>query len=257
MAFKNDIPNFASITNGEYYYNSIPNSFWNGLESLITRFSEDSSQLRGILDYIAELVICQKTTNWGWNFLVNDVPFFVGKLRDRVDKGHIDCLMDLLGTLAIRGNDNIEIINEYLADNMIGYYCTINNHMFNRRIIWHLKEKNASLENIAIIQTEVKSQFQQAYEEYTQAMETLKRSNDERARKDVVRSCINAMESIIKICGEDDEIGQATKNLKSKKWGKDYFIKQGLALFNKIHELYPDLRHGSQEVSEMPLEETE
>lgn len=112
---------------------------------------------------------------------------------------------------------------------------------------------------LQVTQEIVKSDFEQAYEEYGRAVDTLKDAINERARKDAVRSCINAMESIVKICGEDNDIKNATKKLKtSKKWGNnDYFVKQGSSIFNKIHELYPDLRHGSTEISEMPLEEAE
>ena len=104
----------------------------------------------------------------------------------------------------------------------------------------------------------VKSSFQQAFEEYARARETWKDANDERARKDVIRNCVNAMESIIKICANENEIKNATDKLKKDvRWGNSYFIKQGLSIFNKIHELYPDLRHGSTETSKMATGEAE
>lgn len=83
-----------------------------------------------------------------------------------------------------------------------------------------------------------------------------KDTTDSRTRKDIVRSCINAMESIVKICAGEKEIKNATDKLKRDgRWGNDYFIKQGLSIFNKIHELYPDLRHGATETSKMTIEE--
>lgn len=66
------------------------------------------------------------------------------------------------------------------------------------------------------------------------------------------------MESIIKICANENEIKNATDKLKKDvRWGNSYFIKQGLSIFNKIHELYPDLRHGSTETSKMATGEAE
>lgn len=79
-----------------------------------------------------------------------------------------------------------------------------------------------------------------------------------RARKDAVRSCASAMEAIIKAFGNNDEIGEATKILRSEKcWGLDDIVKDGNSIFNSLHRFYPDLRHGSTEISTMPIEEAE
>ena len=66
------------------------------------------------------------------------------------------------------------------------------------------------------------------------------------------------MESIIKLLGEDDDIRIASKKLREQKiWGEDTIVKDGDAIFNTLHRLYPDLRHGSTERSKMSIEEAQ
>ena len=71
-----------------------------------------------------------------------------------------------------------------------------------------------------------------------------------------MRDCSSAMESIIKILGNDDEIKNASKILRnSKKWGLDDIVKDGYSIFNNLHRLYPDFRHGTRETSTMSINE--
>lgn len=98
--------------------------------------------------------------------------------------------------------------------------------------------------------------FAQAVEHYQQAKRQLADAADERRRKDSVRDCASAMESIIKILGKDNDIKNASKNLRaSKLWGLDDIVKDGDAIFNNLHRLYPDLRHGAQQTSSMSVNE--
>lgn len=89
---------------------------------------------------------------------------------------------------------------------------------------------------------------------------------DERARKDAVRSCVDAMKALVKELGGDDEIGEATKNLKDARdaqgtdlWGPVELVKDGNNIFNLLHRLYTDVRHGTQDLAtaEMSMEEAE
>lgn len=109
---------------------------------------------------------------------------------------------------------------------------------------------------ITTLETIPISQFAQAIEHYGQAKRQLVDTTDERRRKDAVRDCASAMESIIKILGKDDDIKIASKNLRaSKQWGIDDIVKDGDSIFNNLHRLYPDLRHGAQQTSSMSLNE--
>lgn len=98
--------------------------------------------------------------------------------------------------------------------------------------------------------------FSQAVEHYQQAKRQLADATDERRRKDSVRDCASAMESIIKILGRADDIKVASKNLRSShQWGIDEIVKDGDGIFNTLHRLYPDLRHGALETSSMSVNE--
>lgn len=101
-----------------------------------------------------------------------------------------------------------------------------------------------------------KSQSRQAFEHFEQAERQLENVSSERARKDAVRDYASAMEAIIKLFGGSSDIKDASRHLRDMKyWGKDEIVKDGDAIFNTLHRLYPDLRHGSTEASQMSLEE--
>lgn len=101
------------------------------------------------------------------------------------------------------------------------------------------------------------SPFAQAVEHYQQAKRQLADATDERRRKDSVRDCASAMESIIKILGRDDDIKNASRKLRdSHQWGIDEIVKDGDAIFNTLHRLYPDLRHGALQTSNMSVNES-
>lgn len=107
-----------------------------------------------------------------------------------------------------------------------------------------------------ILQSIQSTPFSQAVEHYQQAKRQLADAADERRRKDAVRDCASAMESIIKILGNDSDISNATKMLRaSGRWGLDDIVKDGDAIFNKLHHLYPDLRHGALQTSTMTIDE--
>lgn len=102
----------------------------------------------------------------------------------------------------------------------------------------------------------------QAFEEFGRAIKSIKDANDsivdERARKDAVRSVASAMEAVIKVLGGTDDIKSSSRLLRdAHKWGPDEIVKEGDAIFNTLHRIYPDLRHGSLETSTMSFEESE
>lgn len=114
-----------------------------------------------------------------------------------------------------------------------------------------------SLERInRSIESAQESGIQQAVEHLTQAKQQLTAAADERARKNAVRDCASAMETVIKTLGCDDDIKQASKKLReSKQWGLDDIVKDGDAMFSNLHRLYPDFRHGSKETSNIGINE--
>ncbi len=260
MSFATDLPEFKSFQDTEdYWYNTMPSSFWSGVQGLIRASSKDACVLKNNLNRIAEIIPCEPTNDWGWDFLENQICWYVRELKKKVEKkDRIDVLMDYLAELVVHDEDRVVKLNEFLEEQKIGYKCSTLSRGFNsKEIKWECREKQDAVETLAETKKVFEqSAFQQAYEEYTRAKVMWKDTTDSRTRKDIVRSCINAMESIVKICAGEKEIKNATDKLKRDgRWGNDYFIKQGLSIFNKIHELYPDLRHGATETSKMTIEE--
>jgi hypothetical protein len=98
----------------------------------------------------------------------------------------------------------------------------------------------------------VGSSFDQAFEHLNQALEHLRAPQSNRSRKDGLRDCLSAMESLLKAATDTKDIKEATSALRhSKEWGNDRIVKEGLTIWNHVHELYPDVRHGQATSSEL------
>ncbi len=256
MSFKNDVPNYKSYREDKYHMQTVPNAVWSELEGLIRRYSNDASTLKGYLNRFSEIIPCEPTTNWGWDFLASEIGYFVRCIKNKVTNGRFDIFMDCMGALVdcVSGRD--EEINDFFEEHKIGYYCTVDT--FNIRIHWHIREDSDIVDEMSSTKSIIKSASQQAYDEFENAIRSLENSKNERSRKDAVRSCVSALEAVIKAYGNDDEIGNATKILRAEKvWGLEDIVKEGHSIFNTMHRLYPDLRHGSTEVSTMSIEEAE
>lgn len=267
MSFKNDINDFRSLPDGELYMHTVPSNVWTPMESLIRKASSNASILKAILNNIAEITGGQMTQNWGWDFLENDIPECVAGIRRKVSGGrvaHFDAFMDCLAILHDIGDLTCDEINEFLEDYGIGYKCE---SILGGKLHWLIVENISVLEDIVETQAKVKSLSKQAYERFESAKRQFEDVNkDDRARKDAVRSCIDAMEALIKELGSADDIGEATKHLKDEKdeignpkWGPVEMVKDGNNLFNLLHRLYPDVRHGTQDIitADMTMEEAE
>ena len=255
MSFKKDIPNYKSYSEEKYYMKTVPSSVWSELQGLISRCSDSAAKLKLYLNRFAEIIPCELTPNWGWDFLVNDVTDFVYNIRKKTNAGNFHTFMDCMAVL-VEDDERAEEINEFLEEHNIGYICCVD--PFSKQVIWSLKDDSDIVEEMSATKAVIKSASQQAYEEIENAIASLKNSTNERSRKDAVRSCVSAMEAVVKVYGKTNEIGEATKNLRTEGiWGLEEIVKEGNAIFNTMHRIYPDLRHGSTESSTMSLEEAE
>lgn len=256
--FKKDIPDYKSYQDTDnLYFSSIPNAAWSGFPGLIRKAAENTDNLKSIINTFAEIIPTELTKSWTYEWLENEICKYVSAIRTKTEDGKINKFFDCLAVLGEVGNLSVEEINEFLEDNNIGY--EIYKETFSKRLIWCMREgASAAVEDITTAQSATKSVSHQAYEEFERAKKSLEDAADERARKDAVRSCISALEAVVKKYGGAPDIKAASKKLRdSKKWGLDDIVKQGDAIFNNMHRLYPDLRHGSIEVSTMSLEEAE
>ena len=126
MSFKEDIPDFKSIPDGDLYMQTVPDDAWTPLESLIRKAADNSHKLRAIINNIAEITGGQITRNWGWDFLENDITDCVRGIQTKVNGNrveHFEAFMDCLAILHDVGSLTYDDINEFLEDHGIGYQC--------------------------------------------------------------------------------------------------------------------------------------
>jgi hypothetical protein len=91
----------------------------------------------------------------------------------------------------------------------------------------------------------------QTLEHLAQAAKQLTSIDNERARKDAVRDCLSGLESLLKSLTHTSDIKEATTSLRAKGGGPDTLVKDGLSIWDHIHRLYPDVRHGQTAISTM------
>lgn len=257
MSFRRDIPNYKTLHSENFNLTTVDKNIWTKLEAYSQRVCDNSDQLKALVNRLSELALIPATTNWGWDFLVNDLSHVIYVLGKQVSDGKFYLLMDTVALIAEGGSIDLEEIDEFLIEFNLGYCLNVD--PLTRKYFWTVRNDITDLtENIENVEELIKDGFQQAIEHFEQAKKQLANADSERARKDAVRDCASAMESIIKILGNDDDIRNASKILRDQNvWGKDTIVKDGDAIFNTLHRLYPDLRHGSTEISEMGIEEAQ
>lgn len=253
MSFLIDIPDYKTLQSDSYYMSEVPDKIWGSLEAYALR-AISVNNIQYVVNRLNNIALLPPTQNWGWGFLKNDLSYAIDEIRKKVyNKGKFHLFMDTIETiLEMRGFNNLDEVNELFEEYNIGYTLVFSDHY-----VWKTRENVADLSRkIEITKELVKTKSQQALEHLEQAKRQLTNSSDERARKDAVRDCASAMETIIKLCGGVNDIENATKELRKQMvWGINDIVKDGISIFSTLHRLYPDLRHGSTEKSEMPLNE--
>lgn len=256
MSFKNDNPDWKSYADGAYYMKTVPSDVWSELQGLVRKASSNEHVLKAVFNTFAEILPCATTEAWNWSFLENEISDFVYNIKKKADNGRFDKFMDCLTVLITVGDLTVDELNDFLEEHDIGYCCE--KDALAQDYYWIPKDESTIIDEMSETQEIIKSISQQAYEEFERAKVSLESAENERARKDAVRSCLSALESVVKEYGGDKDIKVASGNLRnSKNWGLDDIVKEGDALFSNMHRLYPDLRHGSTETSSMSLEEAE
>lgn len=254
MSFVNDVPNYKTLESDIYFTDELPDDIWDEFHAYAARVARKIGTKKAV-NILNDIVLLPPTTNWGESFLQEDLDYAIRTIRN---KGDFPLAMDAILTIVQKGCLNLDEINDWLMRNKIGYFIAENPvHNYIGGSFWKNRE---TIDNIASeledTSSMVKSVSQQALEHLEQAKFQLENIENERARKDAVRDCASAMEAVIKEYGKINDIRDATKSLRgSGKWGKDEIVKDGDAIFNTLHRLYPDLRHGSTESSEMTREE--
>ena len=257
MSFKKDIPDYKSLYSDKYNMNQVDDRIWSEIEAIAQKTCSNTSELKELTNKLSEIAVIPATTNWGWDFIINDMSNAIYSIKKKVKNGKFNLLMDAIEVIVDFGCIDLEEIDEFLCDFNLGY--RLEKDSFSIKYYWVIREDTISLtKHIDDTQKLISDEFKQAIEHFEQAKKQLGDADNERARKDAVRDCASAMESVINILGGDNDIRNATKKLREKRiWGEDTIVKDGDSIFNTLHRLYPDLRHGSTEVSNMSIEEAQ
>jgi hypothetical protein len=251
MSFLKDIPDYKNYNNEDFYMTSLPGTYdmWNELQAYANR----AEYLQRVVNRLNDLVLLPPTTNSG-GWLVTDLENAFSTLRKKVIAGKISLFFDAVIIIIEESFLDLEEINEFLLQYEIGYEVYKGFGCYN----WSVRDNIPKMsENIdKTLKILKKTPFEQAVENLQQAKVHFQNLSNERALKDAVRDCASAMESIIKILGNNNDIKIASKTLRdSKLWGLDDIVKDGDAIFSKLHHLYPDFRHGSIGMSSMTVNE--
>lgn len=252
MGFRSDHPDYMGYESDDFYVNELPGNFTSALEGYITRNCDSTQQLKSVVHDIESRIPMELTQNWGWDFLISDLSVCVSRLR----KVKFHKVMDFLSDFYSQHEHSIELedFNEFIEELELGYkldgasWCGYS---------WVLRENVTSrAESVSDASSSTKDICTQTFEHLDQAKQHLLETKTDRDRKDAVRDCMSAMESMLKNLSGENNIKDATKALRqSGNWGPDTIVKEGLSIWDRLHSLHPDIRHGSPNVTTITDEE--
>nr|WP_294486885.1 hypothetical protein [uncultured Anaerosporobacter sp.] len=251
MSFIKDIPDYKNYKSDDFYTISIPDTpdMWKELQAYASRAEE----LGVVVNQLNKLVLLPFTTNRG-GWAINDLDNAFSTLKRKVREGKIHLFFDAVVIIIEESSLDLEEINDFLLQYKIGYEVYRGFDSYEWCIRDNISKLSENIDNT--LKVLEKTPFEQAFENLQQAKVHFQNLSNERALKDAVRDCASAMESIIKILGKNDDIKKASKNLRDTKlWGLDDIVKDGDAIFSRLHYLYPDFRHGSTGMSSMTINE--
>lgn len=251
--FKDSYPDYESYADGDLYYTKVPPGLVSALKGLILHVVEGANHLKAVCNDIAGRIPCEPTQNWGRDFLLNDLDGLVDALSRRRLHKFMDFIQDFASQHSGEA-DFLDDLNELFKENDFGYRLV--QDPFDS-MYWELV-KEPEIEDRSIITTavEVSDICQQACDHLQQAREQLHKTDNPRAWKDALRDCLSAMEALVNQLGGSSDIDKSTKALRdSRNWGPDVVVKDGLSIWNRMHDLYPDIRHGNHAASALGREE--
>ena len=255
MKFINSHPNYSSYTSDELFVAQTPEGFPEAIHSfLLARLPSDALRKQAI-NQMAGIIPTEKTRHWGGSFLENALGEYAAELVQKP----LHKVMDFLALLATDLDYEVsaEDVNEFLDEFKVGYALVVVDDFGNYK--WQLRVPVRPLaEVIEAIEEQVKPLCASTLEHLKQARKQLAADKTERGRKDVVRHCLSAMEALLKELSQNGSVRDATKHfVNSGNWGREAIVGDGLKIWEAMHKIYPDIRHGHPAVSKLPLQEAE
>lgn len=263
MRFKEIFSKYESYSNNKMNMNKIDMKLVNDIcyvlpegikkrekKSIGKGYLNTDDLLKKLCDLASKYTSSERTTNWGWDFIINDYFEYIAEFENKKFHKFMDFIAEAIFT--IKDDDTIYEVNEILAEYNVGYRLADN-----RDTPWALAD-NITVEKLEDVIESLEQISLQAVEHIKQVKMQLSDANSLRARKDAIRDCLSANETIIKkITGEKSYEKASTFFLTNEKeWGSKFIVADSINIWKRFHENYKDIRHGNDNISEISLEET-
>lgn len=259
--FKEVHPNYQTYESEIYELQEMPKQIFSALQGLVIKAAKETQQgshyLKKVINLIAESIPCELGTAWSADWLKQELDDYTSRLSNAKFYRQMDFFLKFA---EYEGVDVAEL-NELFEDESFGYKlqrlkqgdCYIGNHYE-----WILRDNVVSrTESIEETIETVQAVCSQAVAHFVQAKEQLTQDMSDRDIKDAVRDCLSAMESVVKKITNTNDIKEAIQEFRSSPhiWGRNEVVKEGLTLWDRMHNFYPDIRHGHPSISDLQAEE--
>jgi len=253
MRFKDRFPEYKSFIDEPYYYISVPMGMLGSMKGYILRYCDNAESLKAFCQYIASLIPCDPTNNWGWDWLTSDLDDLLHKLAKSKFHKFMDGIQYFVENW-VRTED-LEDLNDIFEEYDFGYTIFYGGPAYGSE--WNIRDEphqaTKSIENAIEVVEDISKQSKKHLEK---AREHVLNATDDRSRKDALRDALSAMESAVKIIANDKDFSAACKKIQSDPlFGGREISREPNRVWNSIHELYPDVRHGAQQESNISEEE--
>lgn len=242
MEFVKQHPNYKTYKSDTFYVNEFPKNIQNSTEVFLANIAESNANvLRRIIDILAQYVNTGLTENFSWSYLISDLKHSLNALFKTDFNNFFDFLYDLYNADLLLPGD----INKFLEKNHLGYRLSLSVTSYE----WELLEDCSSsvINRAEELIIEPQNICEQTKEHLKQLINNINTGSD-RAMKDALRDALSALEALMKHLTNTNEIKHATNELKKLNIAPDFLIKDGLAIWDRIHEVYPDVRHGNPNI---------
>ncbi|WP_067622888.1 hypothetical protein [Alicyclobacillus acidiphilus] len=248
--FKDDHPNYKSYDDTLYHVKDVPSGLVSAIQGLIVRNCETDGELKTVVNAILLRIPTEPSQNWGYSWLVEELDGAMRRISQGTFHKFMDAMVDVCDVLK---EPFVSELNEELEEHDFGYFVESS---FPTGFHWMVRDEQEIIsDEIEESRDEVKDICQQTQAHLTQSLTNIM-NDSQRARKDAVRDAMSAMESLVKKVSGTDDIKEAVKYLRAHgEWGNNDILKDGLSIWNKLHDLYPDVRHGNPDITEIEKDE--
>jgi len=259
MSFQTQHPNYKSYHSDKYHVLNIPKQIFSELQGVILKAASKSGNrdffIKEMVRLMAENIPCEAGEAWSGSFLLDEL----GDYARRLSKAKFCNQMDFFLSLANKKHIDIIDLNNSFESHDFGYEIVeYETGLYQSEYEWQLKpDITESVESIEDTINTVQQFCKQTCDHLIQAKQQLSQDLSDRDLKDAIRDCLSAMEACVKKLTNKNDIKEATKVFRSNSniWGKDEVVKEGLSIWDRMHNLYPDIRHGNPHSSDLSFDE--